>query len=305
MTKFALSGKRVKVDVEAAINKSAKICIVYIKIDNVEKEVFRKYIYEKCLATGVNYNNHIYSAIYGSSGIVIAIPENKITQNVILFYNYLAKHNKVEKEFKIMVSGKCKNFMTAVKNEAPKITRMLEALDVISKRTITGGLMNVKSSSGKTKLKTSGGKTDGGQKTDSEDDEDENLSFTFDSSSTMTMMYLSIIIGDKSCDIKKVSGKIKVEFFQLSDAVAFSELFKMSKIFQYRIKNFLTQSGNVGKQSANDKDGKVFKAKVKVITDSQNLLAKIYSNIRGFNYEFSEIVNTVEREHLTPIKLKK
>lgn len=286
MTKFALSGKRVKVDVEAAINKSAKICIVYIKIDNVEKEVFRKYIYEKCLATGVNYNNHIYSAIYGSSGIVIAIPENKITQNVILFYNYLAKHNKVEKEFKIMVSGKCKNFMTAVKNEAPKITRMLEALDVISKRTITGG--------GKTKMK-------GG----SENDEDENLSFTFDSSSTTTMMYLSIIIGDKSCDIKKMSGKIKVEFFQLSDAVAFSELFKMSKIFQYRIKNFLTQSGNVGKQSANDKDGKVFKAKVKAITDSQNLLAKIYSNIRGFNYEFSEIVNTVEREHLTPIKLKK
>lgn len=296
MTKFALSGKRVKVDVEAAINKSAKICIVYIKIDNVEKEVFRKYIYEKCLATGVNYNNHIYSAIYGSSGIVIAIPENKITQNVILFYNYLAKHNKVEKEFKIMVSGKCKNFMTAVKNEAPKITRMLEALDVISKRTITGGLMNVKSSSGK---------TDGGQKTDSENDEDDKLSFTFDSSSTTTMMYLSIIIGDKSCDINKMSGKIKVEFFQLSDAVAFSELFKMSKIFQYRIKNFLTQSGNVGKQSANDKDGKVFKAKVKAITDSQNLLAKIYSNIRGFNYEFSEIVNTVEREHLTPIKLKK
>lgn len=294
-----VKGKHVSIDFEVAINKSAKVCFLCVKFETKESRLLNtilwKYIYEKCLGTGVNMNNHIYSAIYGANCIVLLIPENKITQNISLLYAYIAKieldrklqnrcgegnYNTLEKDLKrftVMISGKCKNFIAALKNNANKIDQMIDGIDMIDFK-----------------------------KRDSfkSDKEPEERSHTFiEASSPKTMMYLSIVLGSLACEIRKEGSKIRVQFNDYNDINEFKEMYQNSNVFRYRVKNFLTQSGNVGKPSANDKDGKKFKEKSKMIKDSQNMLARMFSNVRGFNYEFKDLedLKSVDSEALTPI----
>ena len=89
---------------------------------------------EKCLSTGVNMNNAIYSAIPGQSSIVLFVPENKITNNISLLLAYLGKTHLTSvqarfvgsgdygklandiRSFSVDVTGKCKTFREALRS---------------------------------------------------------------------------------------------------------------------------------------------------------------------------------------------
>ena len=294
----SIKGKKVTIDFELTLNRTAKVCYICVKFDTKETKLLNtilyKYIYEKCLISGVNNNNHIYSAVYGANCIVLLVPEAKITQNISLLYNYIAKieldrklrdrcgegnYNNLEKDMKhftVYISGKCKGFMAALKARANKIDRMISGIDLVEFKKRETFKSEKPCSCTTISLSASSGKT---------------------------MMYLSIILGNIPCEFKKESGKINMRFYNELDAKMFQELYINSNVFQARVKHFLVQSGNVGKPSSNDKDGSKFKAKAKLIKDSQNMLAKMFSNVRGFDYDFKDVdeLRNVDRDALTPI----
>jgi len=293
-----IKGKHITVDFEATVNRTAKSCFVCIQFNTKEESllntILHKYIYEKCLGVGVNSINNIYSAIYGSGCIVLLIPEAKITQNILLLFNYIAKttldrklkdkcgqgnYNTLEKEtkhFTVLISGKCKNFIASLKNKANKINQMIKGLDLVEFKTRD----SFKSEKAL-----------------------EPTIITMDSSSTKTMMYLSIILNNIPCEINKEGSKIKIKFYDSVSVDNFKNLYLNSNVFQYRVKHFLTQSGNVGRPSSNDKGGTKYKEKIRMLKDSQQMITKIFSNVRGFEYDFKDVeeYKKVDRDALTPI----
>ena len=116
------------------------------------------------------------------------------------------------------------------------------------------------------------------------------------------MMYLSVILGDISCKFTKSGGNLKITFFSESDAAKFENIMSLKEriIYLTRAKTFLIQSGTIGSPSAKDKDGSAHKKKVDALLDSQNTLAYIYSNLRGFNYKFKNVdaLKTIDNDAL-------
>lgn len=274
-----LKSGSVEVKISAIHNKKFQCAVVYVQFDTKESELLslliQKYVSEKVLVNGLNINNNIYNAIPGEQSIAIFCPENKITQNITLLYAYLMKTKLTSqqaklcssgnykslasdlKSFKVNITGKCKNFVAALKNEAPKIERLKESLkgiDAAARDDIKGD--------GFTRYET---EVEGG------DD---------------VMMYLSIVMGNEPCIIKKSGSNVKVTCLSPMGESRIKGFSTWKDTYQAKIKTFLGQSGSIGSPSANDKGGERFKEKVKDIMKCQNELAFIYSDVRGFKYSF-------------------
>jgi len=278
MNKYQTTVKKhgVEIKFETALNKQNVLCFVYIQFDTKECDllcaILKKYVYEKVLSCGLNTNNHIHSAIYGCNGIVLSVPENKVTNNIALLYKYIAKtslttaqkkecgsgsFSKLEKDlksFNVYVSGKCKNLIQALKNTAPKIENMMETISNIEFK----------------------------KQEDFEYPKPEEVTYEIDENDDIAMMGISISMGNIPCYIHKSGSKIQIKLCESSDRDRMNSFMSMSRLNNYRIKNFISQSGNIGTPSKNDKDKSKFNEKVKRIEDSQELLIKIFSEIRGF-----------------------
>jgi len=287
-------------------NKKMQSVIMLVEFDTSQKclmsLLLQKYASEKCLVTGINMNNGMYNVIPGETSIAMTIPENRITQNISILYAYLLKakltsqqskycsegnYSKLSsdiKSFKVTITGKCKNFVRALKAEAPKIVRLKEFIG-----NATGSeRQNVES---------------GGNKLDLPE-----VEFSTQADSDV-MLYTSILLGNIPAKIKKGGSGLKIQFL-----TPFGPQLMMTKLLwkdtmQGKCKSFLTQTGSVGTQSANDKGGEKYKEKCSMILKCENVLAHIYSSVRSFDYSYADCkdlkkVNSTSLAMTKALKLK-
>ena len=290
------------IKIKATHNKKFQTTLLFVEFNTSQKNllnlILQKYASEKRLFTGVNMNNGIYSAITGENSILMIVPENKITQNISLLYSYISKthltsqqaklcgsgdYKKLSsdvKEFNVIVTGKCKNFVNALKNNAPKIVNMVNQINAITPKDRDN--INVD------KVDSCIGKT-----------------INIDDLSDDAMLYLSICMEDIPCKISKNN----IVLLSKNAIERLEEKWMWKDTFQGKVKSFLTQTGAVGSPSANDTGGKKFKAKSDMILECENVLASIFSKLRGFNYSFSDVselkkINSVAMNKVKMIKLK-
>lgn len=299
-TDVKIKGGNIKI--KATHNKKFQSALLFIEFDTSQKNLLnlllQKYSCEKRLFTGINMNNGIYSSITGENSILMIVPENKITQNISLLYAYISKthltsqqaklcgsgdYKKLSsevKEFNVIVTGKCKNFINALKNNAPKIVNMVNQINAITPKDRDN--INVD------KVDSCIGKT-----------------ITIDNLSNEAMLYLSICMEDIPCKI----SKDKLTLLSKNALERLEEKMMWKDTFQGKVKSFLNQTGAVGSPSANDTGGKKFKAKSDMILTCENVLASIFSKLRGFNYSFDDVselkkVNSEAMNKVKSLKLK-
>ena len=131
-----------KISMRAIHNKKQLLSTVFLNFNTSEEMLLnlllQQFIHEKVCVSGVNMNNGIVSACATTNGIVITIPEAKIVSNILQIYNYLMKtelkspqnkylsngsYKKLSKDvsdFKVMITGKCKNFSIAMEDSSSK-----------------------------------------------------------------------------------------------------------------------------------------------------------------------------------------
>lgn len=279
-----LKDSGVEVKISTLHNKKLQAAIVYVDFSTSEKSLLglllAKYASERCVQAGVNTATQIYSAIAGQTSIALTVPENKITQNIMVLYGYLQKakltsqqgkhctdgsYKKLSndlKHFDVTITGKCKTFTAALQNKAPKIDRMIKSLGAVEPNT---NRESVASGDGKLPFIEFDGGDDIGT----------------------TMLYASILMGEIPCNISKSGSNVKVTLIDgvtCPCVVAHKLLFKDT--LQTKVKGFLGQSGACGSPSANDKGGSKYNEKCRGIMACQNELAGIYAGVRGFNFSF-------------------
>ena len=279
-----LKDSGVEVKISTLHNKKLQAAIVYVDFSTSEKSLLglllAKYAAERCVQAGVNTATQIYSAIAGQTSIALTVPENKITQNIMVLYGYLQKakltsqqgkhctdgsYKKLSndlKHFDVTITGKCKTFTAALQNKAPKIDRMIKSLGAVEPNT---NRESVASGDGKLPFIEFDGGDDIGT----------------------TMLYASILMGEIPCNISKSGSNVKVTLIDgvtCPCIVAHKLLFKDT--LQTKVKGFLGQSGACGSPSSNDKGGSKYNEKCRGIMACQNELAGIYAGVRGFNFSF-------------------
>lgn len=294
-TSIKINGGNIKF--KATHNKKFQSTLLFIDFNTSQKDLLnlllQKYVSEKRLFAGVNMNNGIYSAITGETSIFLIVPENKITQNISLLYTYLSKthltsqqaklcgsgdYKKLSsdiKEFDVIITGKCKNFINALKNKAPKIEHMVSQIDATTpKERESISVDRVESDVGKV--------------------------IPLSDFSNEAMLYMSICLEDVPCKI----GRDKITLLSKNGLEKVNEKMMMKDVFQGKVKSFLTQTGAVGSPSANDAGGKKFKEKSDMILECENVLAEIFSKLRGFSFSFSNVsqLKKVDSEAMAKVK---
>lgn len=286
-TAVTIEGGKASVKIDATHNSKAKTALLLFEFHTKEEDLLnallRKYKMEKVSAHAFNPNNHIYHAMLGDCSIAINVPENKIAQNIVLMYSYLAKselrgrYKKSIKEgnyknmmsdissFKVVINGKCNRFIQQIKTDK-------------AKDKISNGFKLV---SPKDREKISNDKV-----------EDQcSCVGIVDTVDDTAQMYLAAAMSDIPCYFKKSGKNTEIHFYTCADCCAFEEFLMMKEkvILQTNVRSFLTQSGNVGVPSANDKGGEKFKEKCKNILASENSLAYILSKLKGFSFKFDDV----------------
>lgn len=293
---LSLSGGSAKIT--AQHNKKFQCAVLYVEFTTSQKDLLclllQKYVEEKRLATGLNMNNSIYSAIVGETSIALFVPENKLTNNIALLLSYLHKthltsmqnrliHNgdygKLSqdiKSFEVIITGKCKTFIAALKSNATKINNLISQLNAIEpkSRDSFNNTNVIESSYGEV--------------------------VNFDGNSADAKLYASIILEDIPAKITNSGITLLCE----NGIARLSEKMRFKDVYQGKVKSFLTQTGAVGSPAANDKDGSKFKAKSEYILKCEDCLAKIYSGLRGFSYSFRnvEALKKVESSAISKVK---
>ena len=286
------------VKIQARHNKKFQCALVFVDFETSQKDLLclllQKYAEEKRLFAGINMNNAIYSAIVGETSIALLVPENKITNNIALLVSYLhktelksmenrfihsgdyAKLSSDIQSFDVIVTGKCKNFVDSLKANKPKIENLVNQLNACEpkQREKFNNTNVVESAFGR--------------------------SISFDGGNNLTKLYASIVLEDIPAKITN-SGIVLLSP-RADERLAEKLLFKST--FQGKVKSFLTQTGAVGSPAANDAGGAKFKAKADNILKCQNMLAEVYSKLRGFNFSFSnaEDLKKVDSPSLTKVK---
>lgn len=304
-----LKDSGVEVKISTLHNKKFQSSVCFVKFDTNEKSLLglllTKYASEKCIKTGLNAATGIYSAIPGQTGIVLVVPENKLTQNITILYSYLQKtklssaqakfctdgnYKKLSsdiKHFEVSITGKCKNFTAALQNKAPKIDRMIKSLGAFQpngNREACGNSGNI---------------------------EKMVLEFDAGDDANTTMLYASIFMGNIPCIINKSNDKIRINILGgYACPCVVQNLLLFKDTLQYKVKGFLGQSGACGSPSANDKGGSKYNEKCRYIMECQNELASMYSEVRGFKFSFKnkdelKKVNSDSIARVKGIKIKK
>lgn len=274
----------VEVKVSTLHNKKFQTSVCYVEFETSQKSLLSlllaKYAAEKCVESGANCATQVLSATPGQTSIVLVVPENKLTQNILVLYSYLQKSKLTSqqaklctdgdykklandlKHFEVTITGKCKNFTAALNNKAPKIDRLIKSLGAVEPNGNRDACGN-------------------GQK-------GEECVVEFDGGEDVgtTMLYASVFMGDVPCVISKSGSNVKVTLLAGAGPCMLRQRLLFKDALQGKVKGFLGQSGACGSPSANDKGGAKYNEKVKGILACQNELAAIYSGVRGFKFSF-------------------
>lgn len=282
---------------ECSLTTKSPLAILLFKFETKQENLLRllleKYNSEKTLPVGFNGSLGIAKCFVGYNSVMIACPEPKIAQNIILLYRYLQKmqisanqakfcygggdYSKLSKDithFTVYVGGRCKNFIAALDNKHPKISRMIQYL----KETPIKDRSNV----AEPKIEM-----------------DEKLTITIPALSDLSRLYLSIILNDISCEINETS----IMFYNHSDHCAAMELWRDKELFKRKITGFMRQFGSFGTPSASPEGAKKHKAKVELIMYNLEMMSKMVTLLHGFEYKIKkDEVTTISTEDLTKVK---
>ena len=134
-------------------------------------------------------------------------------------------------------------------------------------------------------------------------DSDIGKTITLNDFSPKAMLYMSICLEDIPCKI----SKDKLILLSKNATEKINDKFTWKDTFQGKVKSFLTQTGAVGSPSANDAGGKKFKEKSEMILECENILAEIFSRLRGFEYKFSNVedLKKIDSEAMMKVKSTK
>lgn len=298
MTESITSDLKIKggnIHVSAVHNKKFQCALLHIDFKTDEKTLLtyllQKYVCEKRLCVGLNMNNAITSAIVGETSIALFVPENKLTQNISLLYTYLHKSHLSTQQakqcgsgnykklcnslrnFDVTITGKCKNFIQAVKNNAPKIENLINQINSVEAKEREAFSYNTTSTERSVDLND------------------------FDSTA---QLYLAICVEDIPCRITKN----KITFLSNHGYERFEEKMMWKDVLQAKVKSFLTQTGSVGTPSSNDKGGEKFKAKCKNILTCENTLCSIIGKLHGVKHSFSDVneLKKVDSEAMSKVR---
>lgn len=262
-----LKCKNIQLNIETYHNKKFQCAVVCIFIKTTESKLLAtlcdKFAYAKVLRSGINPNTHAYSVVSGPNGMVINCPENKINSVITIALSYLAKTTaKVEgsydklmndmKNVSITITGKCKNYARALETNAPKIERLKTSVSAID--------FKKRDAFPKEKVKL------------------QEMSISFQGCCKCAL-YASIILSSVPCKITHSNNTVTITLYNNCG-------FIHRDMMREKIKSFLSQTGAVGSPAANDTNQTKYKEKCKYILTSQNVLAKIYSSVRGFSCSF-------------------
>ena len=227
-------------------------------------------------------NNGIYTATSGDSSIALTVPENKITQNIALLYNYLLRAKLTSqqakqlgsysystlsndiKSFDVLITGKCKTFIAALNSDGAKIDRMMDSI------------VNAK------QAERENGSGDG-------TDEEVIKVRTNGADKELVALYLSVVLGNIPCRFRMESDGFSIILLCSGCRECVRKLLMWKDTFQGKVKTFLGQSGAPGSPSAGPEGESKWKSKCKNILECQNKLAEIYSGVRGFSYKFGDV----------------
>ena len=294
----SLSIKGGSVSIKAQHNKKFQCAVLFVEFETSQKDLLclllQKYVEEKRLSTGLNMNNAIYQAIPGETSIALFVPENKLTNNIALLISYLNKTHLTSQQqkliksgdygklasdikgFDVIITGKCKTFIAALKSNANKINNLVAQLNAIEpKKRDNFTTSNV--------ADTSFGET-----------------VKFEGSNADAKLYASILLEDIPA---KISGS-GITLLCENGAARLADKLRFKDVLQGKVKSFLTQTGAVGTPAANDTGGAKHKAKAAYILACENTLAEIYSKLRGFSYSFGSAndLKKVDSSALSKVK---
>jgi hypothetical protein len=291
-----------KISMRAIHNKKQLLSTVFLNFNTSEETLLnlllQQFIHEKVCVSGVNMNNGIVSACATTKGIVITIPEAKIVSNILQIYNYLMKtelkspqnkylshgsYKKLSKDvsdFKVMITGKCKNFSIAMEDSNSK--KMQHLKDTI-------------------------GSFSSKDRSDIKNDNAREFECCKDAKpiifkgNKIEKLDLCIFLKDLPCVI---DGD---EIVPLSTdfRCRLAEKLVYKTTIQAQLKAFRTQTGSVPSSAAsNDTGGKKFKEKCNYILECENFLAEIYSTLHGYTATFGNIDNVKKVNPSSPGLIK-
>ena len=291
-----------KISMRAIHNKKQLLSTVFLNFNTSEEILLnlllQQFIHEKVCVSGVNMNNGIVSACATTNGIVITIPEAKIVSNILQIYNYLMKtelkspqnkylshgsYKKLSKDvsdFKVMITGKCKNFSIAMEDSSSK--KMQHLKDTI-------------------------GSFSSKDRADIKNDKAREFECCKDAKpiifkgNKIEKLDLCIFLKDLPCVI---DGD---EIVPLSTdfRCRLAEKLVYKTTIQAQLKAFRTQTGSVpSSAAANDTGGKKFKEKCNYILECENFLAEIYSTLHGCTATFGNIDNVKKVNPSSPGLIK-
>jgi hypothetical protein len=285
-----MSEKQVKYDggtvkFQSIHNKRSQIAFVFVEFETKEFNLLYlllcKFAKEKVMKLTVS-STGLYEAYPGTTGILMHMNENSVYSNVSILIRYLnkVKLNQAQSKllktgnyemlmhdianFKVYVTGKCKNFTAGLSKEPnTKIIMFATQLNAIAK-TVRDNISNEQAP--------------------------EEFKMVLTYTDKENIMDLIVALKDTPYYIRKASGD-SVELVGLctSTKMSVQSLGLFKDVLQGLLKSWKRQCGAIGSPSAKDTDQSKFKAKCKLILDCTNMMAYIIGSLHGFSFKYKNV----------------
>lgn len=276
----------------AVHHKKLPYAIVYIKINTSEKELLHslgyKYKKEKLLSVGVNANNFMIDCIPGPNGMVIYTPENRITNNIVMFIKYLSTATINSKQLfgtegsytkltnslhkvSITVTGKCKTFIkNCLQKSSPKMDNMMKVISI---------------------------------KQDKKRDDIKNDKFDASLIKSVKLncneeQALDCIVsfGTNCLEVNKKGNEYEFSFMEAPEYNLYVSALRGL------LKAFRGQSGAIGSPASNDPGQKKYKEKCGEILEAVNMVSYCISDVRGCKCQYKN-ENSLKQVDSESVKL--
>ena len=260
----------------AVSHKKMPYAIVYIKIDTTENDLLHslgyKYKKDKLLSVGINANNFMIDCIPGPNGIVIYTPENRITNNIVMFIKFLStatinskqmfgtsgsytKLTNSLKKVNITVTGKCKTFIkNCLQKNSPKMENMMKVISI---------------------------KEDKKRDDIKNDKFDESIikKIKLNCNEEQTLDCI-ISFGTNCLEVKKKGSEYEFSYTESPNYNVYVGSLRGL------LKAFRGQSGAIGSPASNDPGQKKYKEKCEEILEAVNTVSYCISDVRGCKCQF-------------------
>lgn len=297
----------VQVAFEACIAKKAQIATVEVLFPGTNSVILQKlmknFAIEKVIPGSMQQSVFVINAIAGHKSIMFSSLDPKILVAVLAVYTHLHKMaltladlkqvNTKEDDFKklyrslgnfeVKIVGKCKNTFNAIDSETKKLKSFMEACHKIHDK-FKDKVKDIKDVSNPLPLN------------------EFTFSYSSGGSAELFNLYISILLGDYHCYVKKTSSTFTVVMLTQDD-VRLQSVFKTN--VKQRIKSWLLQFGSIGSEPKDSDAKKKWNEKSKNIMQSLNRMSEMtceLHNLPKCTLRDVDQVNNVDSDVLAVIR---